>query len=119
MFSWVKINNSIESYLRESGKLDGSNFSNWKFKMKTLLESVNAWLIVEGNEQRSGTATQEQDRDKRETKAKFILKMSVKDNIVPHIRDSKSVTDIWTMIKNLYETQNIIVFWHSRENFLH
>ena len=32
--------------------------------------------------------------------------MSVKDNIVPHIRDSKSAADLWTMIKNLYETQN-------------
>eukprot|EP00253_Pinus_taeda_P003783 PITA_03783 len=74
--------------------------------MKTLLESVNAWLIVLGNEQRIGTPTQEQDWDKRETKAKFILKMSIKDNIIPHIRDCKSAADIWNTIKNLYETQN-------------
>ena len=75
--------------------------------MQTLLESANAWSIVLGNEQRSGTTTQEQDRDKRETKAKVILKMSIKDNIIPHIRDYKSATDIWTTIKNMYETQNI------------
>jgi len=37
-------------------------------------------------------------------KAKVILKMSVKDNIIPHIRDCKSAADIWTTIKNLYET---------------
>jgi len=55
------MNNILESYLHESGKLDGMNFSNWKFKMQTLLESVNAWSIVLGDEQRSGTATQEQD----------------------------------------------------------
>ena len=100
------MNNSIESYLHESGKLDGSNFSNWKFKIQTLLESANAWSIVTGSELRPGSAAQEQDWDKRETKAKVILKMSVKDNIIPHIRDCKSATDIWTMIKNLYQKQN-------------
>jgi len=100
------MNNSIESYLHESGKLDGSNFSNWKFKIQTLLESANAWSIVTGSELRPGSATQEQDWDKMETKAKVILKMFVKDNIIPHIRDCKSATDIWTIIKNLYQTKN-------------
>lgn len=100
------MNNSIESYLHKSGKLDGSNFTNWKFKMQTLLESANAWSIVIGNELRPGSAAQEQDWDKRETKAKVILKMSVKDNVIPHIRDCKSSTDIWTTLKNLYQTQN-------------
>ena len=106
MFSWIEMNNSIDSYLHESSKLDGTNFSNWKFKMQTLLESANAWSIIMGNEQRSRTVTQEQDWDKIETKIKFILKMSVKNNIISHIRDCKLATDIWTTIKNLYETQN-------------
>ena len=34
------------------------------------------------------------------------MKMSVKDNVIPHIRDYKSAADIWTTIKNLYQTQN-------------
>jgi len=74
--------------------------------MHTLLEISNVWSIVTGNELRSGSATQEQDWDKTETKAKVILKMSIKDNVIPHIRDCKSATDIWTTIKNLYQTQN-------------
>lgn len=74
--------------------------------MQTLLESVNAWSIILGNEQRSGNTTQEHDWDKRETKAKGIINMSVKDNIIPHIRDCKLATDIWSTINNLYETQN-------------
>lgn len=100
------MNNSIESYLHESGKLNGSNFTNWKFKMQTLLESENVWSIVIGNELRSGSATQEQDWDKRETKAKVILNMSIKDNAIPYIRDYKSATHIWTTIKNLYQMRN-------------
>ena len=58
----------MESYLHESGKLDGSNFMNWKFKIQTLLEGANAWSIVIGDEQRlnsnTGANTQEQEWDK-------------------------------------------------------
>lgn len=100
------MNNSIESYFHEFVKLNGTDFSKWKFKMQTLLESENAWLIFMGDERRARIATQEQDLDKREMKAKVILKISVKDNIIPHIKDYKSTADIWTMIKNLYKTQN-------------
>eukprot|EP00253_Pinus_taeda_P004307 PITA_04307 len=32
--------------------------------------------------------------------------MSVKDNVIAHIRDCKSSAEIWTKIKNLYETHN-------------
>lgn len=59
-----------------------------------------------GDEQRSGITTQEQHWDKKETKEKFILNMSVKDNIIPHIRECKLAADIRTTIKNMYETQN-------------
>lgn len=43
----------MESYLNESGKLNGSNFTNWKFKIQTLLKGVNAWSIVTGDEEKS------------------------------------------------------------------
>lgn len=113
------MNNNIESYLYESSILNGSNFSNWKFKMQTLLESANTWSIIIGNELRLGSAAQEQNWDKRETKAKVILKMSIKDNVIRHIRDCKLATDIWTTIKNLYQTQNTNMSCHSKASYLH
>lgn len=119
MFSWAKVNNSLESYLHESGKLDGTNFSNWKFKMQNFLESANAWLIVLGNEQRIGTPAQEQDWDKRETKAKVILKMFVKDNIIPHIKVSSRPRIYGPQSRICTRHRAQIVFWHSRENCLH
>ena len=36
-----------------------------------------------------------------------MLKMSMKDSIIPHIGDYKTSAEIWTTIKNLYQTQNI------------
>ena len=43
-------NQIIEAYLKERNKLDGSNYSNWKFNMKTVLEARSAWTIVNGDE---------------------------------------------------------------------
>ena len=31
-------NQIVEAYLNESNKLDGSNYTNWKFKLQNLLE---------------------------------------------------------------------------------
>eukprot|EP00253_Pinus_taeda_P025009 PITA_25009 len=100
------MSNTMESYLNDSGKLNGSNFTNWKFKIQTLLEGANAWAIVTGDEQKPTATTQKEDLEKRENKAKVLLKMSLKDNVIAHIRDCKTSAEIWTKIKNLYETQN-------------
>ena len=100
------MSNTMESYLNESGKLNGSNFTNWKFKIQTLLEGANAWTIVTGDEQKTTASTQKEDWEKRENKAKVLLKMSVKDNVNAHIRDCKTSREIWTKMKSLYETQN-------------
>lgn len=58
----------MESYLHESGKLNGSNFTNWKFKIHTLLEGASAWSIVIGDEQKVDAGTQEQDWDNERTR---------------------------------------------------
>ena len=75
-----------------------------------MLEGASAWSIVSGDEKKLNDATTAtthiQDWDKRENKVKFLLKMFVKDNIIPHIRDGKSSIDICRTLKNLYQTQN-------------
>jgi hypothetical protein len=82
-----------ETYLNEANKLDGMNFINWKFKMQMLMEGYGVWNIAKGTEVKpdaaaGATATQIQDWEKRENKAKVLLRMSVKDSIIPHIREA-------------------------------
>jgi hypothetical protein len=82
-----------ETYLNDAKKLDGSNFINWKFKMQTLMEGYGFWNIAKGTELKpnaaaGATTAQIQDWEKRENKAKVLLRMSVKDSIIPHIRDA-------------------------------
>jgi hypothetical protein len=107
-----------ETYLNEANKLDGSNFINWKFKMQMLMEGYGVWNIANGTELKpvaaagatavvgGATAAQIQDWEKRENKAKVLLRMSVKDSIIPHIRDATTSVATWTALKALYETSN-------------
>ena len=78
-----------DTYLNESTKLDGGNYVNWKFKLLTILEGYNLWSIVSGDEPKPSVAGSIPDWERREMKAKVLLRMSIKDNIIPHIRDCK------------------------------
>ena len=95
-----------DSYLNESTKLDGEKYVNWKFKLVTFLKEYNLWTIVKGDEPKLVVATAILDWDKREMKAKVLLHMSVKGNIIPHIRDCTSSKHTWETLKGLYETTN-------------
>ena len=83
-----KMNNFTETYINETRKLDGTNYTNWKFKIHMFLEGVSLWSIVNGDEKKSNCATSAtalvQDWNKRENKVKVLLKMSIKDNIIPY-----------------------------------
>eukprot|EP00253_Pinus_taeda_P010637 PITA_10637 len=51
-------------------------------------------------------------------KAKVLLKLSVKDCIIPHIRDCKTANDIWTILKEMYESKNTNRTWYLRKKIL-
>eukprot|EP01018_Ginkgo_biloba_P006693 Gb_18192 [translate_table: standard] len=95
-----------DTYISEGNKLNGSNYVNWKFKVQTILECWNAWQIVAGIEAKLADATTAVDWDKRETKAKVLIRMSVTDAIIPHIRDCDTSSNTWKVLKTLFETEN-------------
>jgi hypothetical protein len=104
-------NSLAETYLNEANKLDGSNFINWKFKMQTFMEGYGVWNITKGTELKpdaaaGATIAQIQDWEKRKNKAKVLLRMSVKDSIIPHIRDATTFVAACTTLKAMYETSN-------------
>ena len=91
--------------MTEANKLDETNYVNRKFKIQTLLKAVMAWEIVLGKEDRPETsANLVQDWDHRERKVKVLLRMSIKDNIIPHIRECKTSTATWSTLKGMHET---------------
>ena len=98
-------NSFVDNYLNEASKLDGDNDIDWKFKLLTIFKAWSVWTIVNGDETKP-TGAAGADWEKRQTKAKVLLQMSVKDNIIPHIRDCKTSKETWEILKGLYETTN-------------
>jgi len=88
-------NNIFEACMNEHNKLDGSNYANWKFKMQTQIKEQSAWMIVNGDEPKptAGSASV-LDWEKQESRARTMLKMSVKYCIILHIREGKSANEI-------------------------
>ena len=95
-----------DMYINEASKLNGENYVNQKFKMMIVLESANAWSIVTGDELRPATVALLLDWNKRELKAKLTLRMSIKDNIIPHIRNCATSKATWDTLKGLYEAND-------------
>ena len=95
-----------KTYMNEASKLNGEHYVNWKFKLMTVLESANAWSIVIGDESRPVSATLLPDWNKWEMKAKLTLRMSIKDNIILHIRNCTTSKETWDTLKGLYQTTN-------------
>jgi len=58
----------VNSYLNESNKMDGFNYVNWKFNIKTLMETSNVWPVVSGKEAKFEFLANTQDWDTRERK---------------------------------------------------
>ena len=83
-------NSFLDNYLNEASKLDGDNYIDYKFNILTIFEASSVWNIVNGDETKTMGATGA-DWEKCETKEKLLLQMSIKDNIIPHIRDCKNL----------------------------
>ena len=87
--------------------------------MQTLMEGYET--ITKGDEARpdapaGATVTKILDWDRRENKANVLLRMSVKDSIILHIRDVRTSSETWKSLKDLYQTNNMnhILFLKSK-----
>ena len=58
------------------------------------------------------------DCEKRETKAKVLLQMSIKDNTSLHSRDYKTSIETFNVLNNFYEMENSIEFYFLKVSFL-
>ena len=102
--------------ITEASKLNGENYVNWKFKLIIVLEALSLWLIVKGDEQKPTNPLALSDWNSQETQAKVLIHMSIKDNIIPHIKSTKMCKDTWDKLKGLYETydSNRILFLKTK-----
>ena len=78
-------------------KLDGDNYSAWKFKVRMLLIQKGVWEVVEG------TVTDEA----KSAKALALIGLSVQDSQIVHIQGCTSGKDAWEKLSTLYENAGV------------
>ena len=77
-------------------KLDGTNYQQWKFKVKLFLIHKGYWNAFDPPAGTTATDAQFQ-------KALAIVGLSVHDNRIVHIMDAKTAREAWLNLSNVYE----------------
>ncbi|KAL3698463.1 hypothetical protein R1sor_012539 [Riccia sorocarpa] len=98
--------------LPEAEKLNGAaNYSTWAWKVQSILEREDLWHLIEGKNDAPVLETQPDgstiDKNKKiRQKALSILKLSITDNLIPHLGSTKGPYACWSTLEKKFNTKN-------------
>ena len=101
-------------------KLDGSNYSMWKFGVTFLLQAKELTGFVDGTEVEPNKATALNDWKawmKKSSQAAVILLCSVEKNLHPNLINCSKPDEIWNKLKNLYGDTSVDAKQNAWEQF--
>lgn len=87
-------------------KLNGENWTIWKFQVQVTLKSKGYFAVVEGITQRPVPPAETKDWDSKDARAQEIIVSRVDDKIVTHLLTCQTSADMWKKLKNIYEHQS-------------
>ena len=102
------------------GKLDGTNYTLWRFKMKAILSAYELWDTVLGTDLKPVPMQDPNDPSiifqpnpaevqawlRRDADALCQIVTSVKDSVLTLIQHVNTAAEAWTILKAQYETTN-------------
>ena len=90
-------------------KLDGSNWTTWKFQMKHLLLARGVWGVVDGSDILADGANAQARTDyrKRTQKAFSTIVMAVGTSQLYLITSTESQRDAWDILRNHFERDTL------------
>lgn len=112
---------------------DGTNFSNWKFRLEVVLEEheLLEFLensvedIVELRADNADTAAEAEEKKKKrdaelkkERKCKSMIIKRIDDNHLEYVKDKKTPKDIWTSLIGTFERKGVASQLFIRKNLL-
>lgn len=97
---------SVSKYV--IAKLNGSNYFNWRYKMKMILIEKEVWDVIEDDIPNPITDAWK----KADEKAHSTIALNVEDDQIQYIRQCKQARDAWKALKDTHEkdTANNRVF---------
>lgn len=89
-------------------RFDGTNFSNWKFRIETYLDEKDLLKYVEQDLSSisEGSAGQS-SHTTREKKCRSIIIQYIADNQLEHVKDKKHAKDVFDTLKSVYERKSV------------
>jgi hypothetical protein len=92
---------------RHEDRLDGIfNYLQWKVMMSTILRENKIWSFVNTIVVPSTNPITLDLYEVKEAKAQRLILDGVKDHLMPHLAEKKTINDMWDALKNLYEAKN-------------
>ncbi|KAH7444874.1 hypothetical protein KP509_02G095100 [Ceratopteris richardii] len=82
-----------------SDKLEKNNFTAWRFRMTNFLMGKGYCKNRSAHQLRAY-----KEWNQGAQKVMYWLSVSIQDNMIGHIRDTKTLKDAWNSLVTLYET---------------
>ena len=88
-------------------KLDESNYSVWKFRMRMMLEEKDLWDVVEGTEDvpTTGDAEEVKKYKKKERKSLALIALSVSNSQVNYVSGCQTGKEAWEKLQEVHESK--------------
>nr|TKV95143.1 hypothetical protein SEVIR_9G341700v2 [Setaria viridis] len=99
-------------------KLNSHNYGYWKTCMESYLQVQDLWEVVVGAEimpppKESGDSSSKKERADalrkwriKANKAMFVLKTTIEEDLLEHIRDAKTLKEAWETLRKLSSMKN-------------
>jgi hypothetical protein len=113
------MSSSSSASLYSIEKLDGTNFSSWKFRLKMVLIDRNLWDIVDGAEANPGNEDLSLfgNFTKRDNQALAQIALTVSNSQLIHIRNASSARDAWLKLCSAFEAKGLAAKVYLRRQF--
>lgn len=97
---------TMDQSLSGTLKLNGENWSTWKFQSEVILKSKGLYSVITGEFQRTEANADEWCR--KDAKAQEIIALRLKEKPLNHIITCQSAHAMWAKLKAVYEHQSAI-----------
>ncbi|GMI96773.1 hypothetical protein HRI_003346600 [Hibiscus trionum] len=92
-------------------KLVGNNYNYWRLCMEAFLQGQDLWDLIEGDDTSIPEDTSQNVELRRKWKIKcgkalFALRTSISKEYIDHVRDLKSLKQVWETLQQLFTKKN-------------
>lgn len=91
---------------------DGSNFNNWKFRLKVLLEEKDVLNVVENANREC------ENYQKNDAKARSIIIQCLDDKFLEIVKNAKTAADMLRMLEEVFERKSVFSRLNMKKKLL-